>query len=119
MKLEHSPVSWLVVHCVSGLFGLFPVFSCGGLAFCLSSLDAGGVWTLLLVFWLPSTALHVGLFFPVVGLCLWAFLFEMSLLSSGISRHLLLFVWSTPVIWLLDPLDQRFASLFCEGSESK
>lgn len=76
MKLEHSPVSWLVVHCVSGLFGLFPVF-CGGLAFCLSSLDTGGVWTLLLVFWLPSTVLHVGLFFPVVGLCLWAFLFEM------------------------------------------
>ena len=118
MKLEHSPVSWLFVHCVPGLFACFPVFFCGGLAFYLSSLDTGWVWTLLLVFWLPSTALHVGLFFLVLGLCLWAFLLEMLFLEFW-NFLASLSVWSTPVIWLLDPLDQRFASLFSEGSESK
>ena len=60
---------------------VWTVFFCGGLVFYLSSLDTGGVWTLLLVFWLPSTALHVGLLFPVLGLCLWAFLFEMLFLE--------------------------------------
>ena len=60
---------------------VWTVFFCGGLVFYLSSLDTGGVWTLLLVFWLPSTALHVGLLFPMLGLCLWAFLFEMLFLE--------------------------------------